>query len=59
MMNGKKTYLVALGAILGAAGGYFTGAMTADQAIQLAVTGLVGATLRNGIANNQNPPSAQ
>ena len=57
-MNGKKTYLVALGAVLGAAGGFLTGAMTADQAIQLAVTGLIGATIRHGITNSNTPPQA-
>lgn len=49
MLNGKKTYLVALGGVLTAVGGVLTGAMDLTAAIQLAVTSVLGATLRHGI----------
>lgn len=48
-MNGKKTYLVALGGVLGAAGGFLTGALSAPEAIQLAITAALGATIRHGM----------
>jgi hypothetical protein len=49
-LQGKKTYLVAIGGVLGAVGGFLTGALTLPDAIDLAVTSVIGATLRNGIA---------
>jgi hypothetical protein len=50
MFAGKKTYIVAALAVLGAIGAYLTGDATAAEAIQLAVTAIIGATLRSGIA---------
>lgn len=56
-MNGKKTYLVALASILGAGAGFLTGEMSAPQAIQLAITALLGATIRHGITTESAPKS--
>ncbi len=50
ILSGKKTYLVALGGVLTAVGGVLTGTLGLAEAIQLAVTSLLGATLRSGIA---------
>ncbi len=50
MLKGKKTYVVAALAILGAVGAYLTGDMTLAQAIQAGITALLGATLRAGMA---------
>jgi hypothetical protein len=49
ILRGKKTYVVAALSILGAGAGYVTGDATAMQAAQLAVTALLGATLRSGM----------
>ena len=49
MMNGKKTYVAAGLAILGAVFAYMGG--NVDSAAQLFVTGLGMAGLRNAIAN--------
>ena len=49
MLKGKKTYITALLAILGAGAGYATGEATAIQAAQLVVTAILGATLRSGM----------
>ena len=50
MIEGYKTYIIAALAVLGAIGGYLAGEATLPQAIQLAVTAILGATLRHGIA---------
>jgi hypothetical protein len=49
ILRGKKTYVVAAMSILGAGASYTTGDATAMQAVQLAVTALLGATLRSGM----------
>jgi hypothetical protein len=49
ILRGKKTYVVAALSILGAGAGYVTGDATAMQAAQLAITALLGATLRSGM----------
>lgn len=49
MLKGKKTYLTALATILGTAAGVLTGQLTLPDAVQLAVTAIIGATLRKGI----------
>jgi hypothetical protein len=49
MLNGKKTYIVALGTLLTAVGGVLSGTIPMAEAIQLAVTAILAATLRNGI----------
>lgn len=51
MLSGKKTYLVAFGGLLIAAGEYLTGQVPADQAIQLAITALLAMALRHGIGS--------
>jgi len=50
MFQGKKTYIVAALAVLGAIGAYLTGDATMAEAIQLAVTAILGATIRAGVA---------
>lgn len=49
MLKGYKTYIVAALAVLSAAASYLVGDMSLQDALQLAFTGLIGATLRNGI----------
>jgi len=45
----QKTTITAIGGILGAVGGYMTGALPAYEAINIVFTALVGAFLRQGI----------
>jgi peptidoglycan hydrolase-like protein with peptidoglycan-binding domain len=52
VMMGKKTYIVAMGALLGAIGGYLQGNLQAAEAIQLAITALLGMTIRSGVASS-------
>lgn len=49
-LDGKKTYIAALGALLTAVGGYLTGEVPAYEATQLAFTAIIGAFLRSGVA---------
>lgn len=49
MLNGKKTYIVALGTVLTAIGGVLAGNLPIADAVQLVVTAVLAATLRNGI----------
>ena len=49
ILDGKKTYALALAAILAAIAGYLTGDLTAVQAVEAAWAGGVAATLRHGI----------
>jgi len=55
MLKGKKTYVVAALAVLGAIAGYLTGDLSLSDAIQTAVTAVIGATLRAGIATETAP----
>lgn len=48
-LKGKKTYVVAAVTIIGAIGSVLTGDLAIADAVQLAVTALLGATIRNGI----------
>lgn len=48
-LRGRKTYLLAAGAVLAAVAGYLTGELTAVQALETGWTGAVAATLRAGI----------
>lgn len=48
-LKGKKTYVVGALGILGAAASYLTGDATSAQAAQLALTAVLGMTLRNAI----------
>jgi hypothetical protein len=50
MVAGKKTYLVALGALIAATVAWSTGAMSAKEAIEAAFAALATITLRAGIA---------
>lgn len=49
MLKGYKTYITAALAVLGAAAGYLTGDMALNDAIQLGVTALLAAFIRNGM----------
>ena len=46
---GRKTYLTAIGSLIYAAAGYYTGALDAPAALQIAQVALMGAFLRSGI----------
>jgi VIT1/CCC1 family predicted Fe2+/Mn2+ transporter len=48
-LRGRKTYVAAALAVLGAGAGYVTGDATAAQAAQMVLTAVLGATLRNSI----------
>lgn len=50
-LSGYKTYITAAVAVVTAVAGYLTGDLELAAAIQLAVTAVLGATLRSGIAN--------
>ncbi len=49
ILKGKKTYIVAAVAVIGAVSGYLTGDVAMNDAIQLVVTAVLGATIRNGV----------
>jgi hypothetical protein len=48
-LRGKKTYVTAALAVIGAGAAYAVGDASAVQAAQMAVTALLAATLRNGM----------
>lgn len=48
-LKGKKTYVVGGLSILGAAASFLVGDATALQAAQLAITAILGMTVRNAI----------
>ncbi len=48
-LEGKKSYLTGLGALLAAAGLYMQGEIELGAAVQLAVTALMGIFIRKGI----------
>lgn len=48
-LKGKKTYVVATLAVIGAVAAYLTGEADAAQAIQTSLTAILAATVRNGI----------
>ena len=50
MFAGKKTYITAVLAVLGAVAAYLTGEATVMQTAQLCVTAVLAAFVRNGIA---------
>lgn len=52
MLKGYKTYIVAGVAIIGGVAAYLVGDASLSDTIQLVVTSLLGATIRNGIANS-------
>lgn len=51
-LDGKKTYAVALGGVLGAIGGWLTGQLDPVQALQIAFNAVAAATIRHGIAKS-------
>lgn len=54
LFKGKKTYIVALLAVASAGYAYVTGQADGVSAIQLAITGVLGATLRSGVNSAVN-----
>ena len=50
MFAGKKTYITAAVAVIGAIAAYLTGDATAADTAQLVVTALLAAFLRSGVA---------
>jgi len=50
MLEGKRTYILAFGAVVAAAVSFFTGDMTLAQAINAALIGAGLGTLRAGVA---------
>ena len=50
--NGKKTYITAFVAVSSALASYFMGDATLFQTIQVALTAILGATLRHGLATD-------
>jgi precorrin-4 methylase len=49
MLFGYKTYIVAGVTVIGAVAAYLVGDATLQDTIQLVITAVLGATLRNGI----------
>lgn len=49
MLAGYKTYLIAALAVLGALVSYLVGDLAAPAAAQMALTAMLGATVRNAI----------
>ncbi len=56
MLQGKKTYLVAIVTIIGAAASYYLGNIGLEEAINLAVTAVLAATVRHGITAETKTP---
>lgn len=50
MLDGKKTYIAGIAAILGSVAGVMSGAMDPGTAINNCVTAVLGMTIRHGIA---------
>ena len=48
-LPGKKTYIVALGAVLVSAGMWLTGDLAFAEALQNIITAILGATIRKSI----------
>lgn len=51
MLSGYKTYVTAALAIVGAVAAYLVGDMSLADAVQIVVPALIGAFVRNGVAN--------
>jgi len=51
MLSGYKTYIAAGIAVLTAVGAYLSGDATIMQTAQLVFTAVIGAFIRNGVAN--------
>lgn len=52
MLEGKKTYLVALATALGTVASALAGQIDWPTAAQLIVTAILGATIRSGVAKD-------
>ena len=50
MLNGYKTYIAGAFTLLGAFGGFLSGNLTPDAALNLVVPAVLAMTVRNGIA---------
>ena len=48
-LKGKKTYITAILAVLGAVGAYLTGDLALTETIQVVIPAIMAATVRNGI----------
>jgi hypothetical protein len=48
-IEGKKTYIVAAASLLYAASGWYAGAVSGAEAIQVAQVALMGAFVRHGV----------
>lgn len=53
--KGRKTYVTAIVAVASAVVAYFSGEATLMAALQLAFTGIIGATLRSSVAPTDKP----
>lgn len=49
IIEGKKTYLVAAASLIYAASGYYTHALSAAEALQIAQAAAMGAFIRHGV----------
>ena len=49
----QKTTWTGLAAMFGAAGGFFMGALPLEGAVQIALPGLIGVFLRQGVEKNK------
>jgi membrane protein implicated in regulation of membrane protease activity len=59
LINGKKTYLVALSSLIALAIGYAEGKVTEQAAISQAVGLLLAMTIRHGVTNEAERVAAQ
>jgi hypothetical protein len=50
MLSGYKTYLAGVLTILGAIGGFLTGTLPVEQAVNLVVPAILAMTVRHGIS---------
>ena len=50
MLSGYKTYLAGALTILGAIGGFLTGTLPVEQAVNLVVPAILAMTVRHGIS---------
>lgn len=48
MFDGKKTYFVGVGTVLGAIAGVMTGTLDIATAVQMSITAIIGMTLKHG-----------
>lgn len=53
LLNGKKTYIVGIGTILGAISGVMTGMLDIASAVQIIIPAVIGMTLKHGQQTGQ------